>query len=144
MKESRMIGNINQSFRNGFTLLELLIVIGIIAILISILLPATQVLRQKAKAQEAAVTATALANAIRSFRTEYGYWPMSEADNSPVLNINATNQYNLLKTYLLSTATAKNTRQIPFWDIDAPVTNVSTRQLFSITMNVSNDTVMVQ
>ena len=133
-----------QEARKGFTLLELLIVVAIIAILISILLPATQALRQKARNQEAEVTKMALANAIRAFRAEYGYWPGTQSDSSQVLIINATNQYAKIITPCLLSTSVENIRQIPFWDVDAPVTNVSTRQPFSIKIDVVNDTVTVQ
>jgi prepilin-type N-terminal cleavage/methylation domain-containing protein len=127
----------------GFTLLELLIVVAIIAILISILMRATQALSQKARDRDAEVTKMALVNAIKSFRAEYGYWPSSDASpDSSVLSITAANQGSFVASYLLSTG-AKNTRKVPFWDVAGVITNVSTKLPFSISINVLNETVTV-
>jgi prepilin-type N-terminal cleavage/methylation domain-containing protein len=137
-----------QEARKGFTVLELLLVVAIIGVLFALLFPAFQPLRQSARDREAEVTKMALANAIRAFRSEYGYWPTADDlanQNVSILNISGSDQYSkVVQPYLLSTATLKNTRQIPFWDVDAPVTNVSNKQLFSIKIDVLKDTVTVQ
>jgi prepilin-type N-terminal cleavage/methylation domain-containing protein len=130
-------------FRFGFTMLELLIVVAVIGILVSILMPATQGLRQKAKEKERDATKDALAQAVRAFRTEYGYWPLSDL-NETAATLTATNQvqYTVIKDYLLSNG-SKNKNNRIFWEVDQVVTNVVTRKPFSITMDVANDTVTV-
>lgn len=127
--------------RTGFTLLELIVVIGIIAILFAIIFPAVAGLREKARVKEAAVTIKALETAIRSFRAEYGYWPGPTPDVNSVYT-NAT-QVNVTR-YLLSTETAYNPRKIPFWESAGILTNYATKKPFSITIDVDNNKVTVQ
>jgi prepilin-type N-terminal cleavage/methylation domain-containing protein len=141
MRESRSQKVEGCRARHGFTLLELLIVVSIIAILISILMPATQALRQRAKEKQRDATQMALAHAIRAFRAEYGYWPTSDA--FPAAGTLAPSQDTIIKNYLLSNG-SKNKRKCIFWDVDAIVTNVVTKQPFSISINLTNDTVTVQ
>jgi prepilin-type N-terminal cleavage/methylation domain-containing protein/prepilin-type processing-associated H-X9-DG protein len=69
--------------RTGFTLVELLVVIGIIAILIAILLPALR------KAQQAARTATCLSNARQLAVGAIMYWEASRG-YSPYYNGSGT------------------------------------------------------
>ena len=141
---SRVALKHNPRLRLGFTLLELLVVVAIIAVLVSILLPATQGMRQRAKQREAETTKAALANAIRSLRTEYGYWPTADASpNSANLTISAANQYSKLVNPCLLSTGAKNTRNIPFWDVDTVITNVATKQPFGVTIDVVNEIVTV-
>jgi len=127
--------------RSGFTLIELIVVIGIIAILFAILFPAVAGMRERAREKEAAITQKALETAIRAFRTEYGYWPGPTPDaNSEYTNSTQTQ----ITSYLLSTDVAKNPRRIPFWEIPGVITNTSTKQPFSIKINVNDNTVTVQ
>lgn len=128
--------------RHGFTLLELLIVVAIIGILISILMPATQHIRQQSKLKQRDATQAALASAIRAFRTEYGYWPTS--DTLPTDGTLTPSQLTVIEDYLLSKPGNQNKRQVAFWDVDSIVTNVVTKQPFTITIDVVNDTVTVQ
>lgn len=130
-----------RSGRRGFTILELLIVVAIIAVLLSVLLPATQGLRQKAREKQRDADQIALASAIRAFRSEYGYWPTSEV--KPTDGALTPDQLTVIRTYLLSSGSA-NKNGKPFWDVDGVVTNVVTRQPFSISIDVVNDAVTVQ
>ena len=60
----------------GFTLVELLVVIGILALLMAILLPAVNKLMQKADVSRAKTDVQRLANAWQSYYSEYKRWPV--------------------------------------------------------------------
>ena len=60
---------------NGFTLIEIIVVISIIAILISIIVPSVSFARRKAMISIAASDITAIERALDEFKTEFGYYP---------------------------------------------------------------------
>jgi len=64
-----------QEGQHGFTLVELMVTIVIIAVLISLLLPAIAGIRRAAMRNRAASRAMALVNAIEQYRHEYSRWP---------------------------------------------------------------------
>ncbi len=59
----------------GFTLVELLTVIAIIAILMGLLFPAMGIVREQAKKAEAKTACTAIVAAVKAYNTEYGKYP---------------------------------------------------------------------
>jgi len=59
----------------AFTILELLIVMGVLSILLSILLPVFTTARKATLRARAKVQATALAQAVVQYKNVYGYWP---------------------------------------------------------------------
>ena len=61
----------------AFTLVELLVVIGIIAVLAGILLPAINTAMKKADEAKARVEVKALISAWKKYHAEYGCWPAS-------------------------------------------------------------------
>jgi prepilin-type N-terminal cleavage/methylation domain-containing protein len=124
----------------GFSLLELIVVVGVIAILMAILLPVVTGVKDGARQRSAEATRVSLENAIRMYRTEYGYWPGPTPDaNSTYTN---SNQGQLIQ-YLLSTYGPGNPRGIPFWETAGVVTNIYTKQPFTITIDVNSNTVTV-
>lgn len=128
--------------RRGFTMLELIVVVGVVGILIAILFPAVNMARVKAREREATATARALENAIRAFKTEYGYWPCPDPNVGGTFDTVAK-QSDIINSYLVMTA-AKNTRSVPFWEAAGCVTNWAKKQPFSISIDVTNNTVSVQ
>ena len=67
--------------QKGFTLIELMIVVAIIAILAAIALPAYQDYTIRAQVGEGPINAAALKTAVAEFRADRGAWP---ADNAAV------------------------------------------------------------
>jgi len=70
----------NSSGKRGFTLLEILIVISIIAILVGILMPAFTGIMQSAKIKRATTESKALATAIRAYHAVNTSWPMQNSN----------------------------------------------------------------
>ncbi len=62
--------------RSGFTLIEMLVVIAIIAILAGLLFPAINRALETAKRNQAAADVRSIAGAITMFYNEYGYLPV--------------------------------------------------------------------
>ena len=59
----------------GFTLVELLTVIAIIAILMGLLFPAMGIVKEQARKAEAKTACTAIVTAVKAYNTEYGKYP---------------------------------------------------------------------
>ncbi|MBU0677533.1 MAG: type II secretion system GspH family protein [Verrucomicrobia bacterium] len=64
----------------GFTLVELLVVVAIIAILAGMLFPVASTVRKAAKKAQAKTEISAIHGAIRSYLTEYGKLPLKQSD----------------------------------------------------------------
>ncbi|MDR3457811.1 MAG: prepilin-type N-terminal cleavage/methylation domain-containing protein [Verrucomicrobiae bacterium] len=65
-------------YRAGFTLVELLVVISIIAILAAMLLPVLAAVKKKALVMKARTEIADIVNAVNAYDTEYGRFPISE------------------------------------------------------------------
>ena len=69
----------------AFTLIELLVVMAIIAILIGLLFPAFRAVQDQAKRTQAKNDLTQIVNAVNAFYTEYGKYPVTTADDTPII-----------------------------------------------------------
>jgi len=66
--------------RGGFTLLELLIVIGLITLLMALLLPAIIKAKDAGKKQRIAANTKAIVSAIDGYKLRYHEWPAKTSD----------------------------------------------------------------
>jgi len=62
-------------YQNAFTVLELVMVIGVLSVLLAIILPTIKTVRAATLRRQAAAEATALVQAAIRYKTEYGFWP---------------------------------------------------------------------
>jgi prepilin-type N-terminal cleavage/methylation domain-containing protein len=67
----------------GFTLVELLTVIAIIAILMGLLFPAIGIVKEQARKADAKTTCTAIVAACKAYNTEYGKYPVLNTTGTP-------------------------------------------------------------
>ncbi len=72
-----------RSRSHGFTLVELLTVIAIIAILMGLLFPAIGVVKEQARKAEAKTACTGIVAACKAYNTEYGKYPVLNTTGAP-------------------------------------------------------------
>jgi len=87
--------------RGGFTLLELLITIAIIAILMALIIPSIQRVRYRAQVQKTSADLGQLDTAIAQFQSDFGLEPFSElvlTEDTAVTDWNASPALTLSRT----------------------------------------------
>jgi prepilin-type N-terminal cleavage/methylation domain-containing protein len=99
----------------GFTLVELLVVISIIAVLASAGFAAGNAAMQKARKTTCLATATGLETAVNNFYTEYGSMPKDGTSDTPVKTDTDTNFLHVLLG--LPDGLALNPRAIKFLSV---------------------------
>ena len=104
------------AFRSeAFTLLELLIVIGIIATLLSLVFPVFQSLQDRAKKVQAKNDLIQITTAVNAYYAEYGKYPIATNDQPFSSSAIADLFYTLrAKPSGANTSNTQNTRQIVF------------------------------
>jgi type II secretory pathway pseudopilin PulG len=78
----------SKKFLTGFTFVEILIVLGIIAILVALLIPALAVVRNMAKETQQKAQLTTIEMGLTAFKNDYGDYPPSDwtLDGTPSIN----------------------------------------------------------
>jgi prepilin-type N-terminal cleavage/methylation domain-containing protein len=102
--------------RAAFTVIELMIVMGVLSILLSILLPVFHTVRKATLKARAKIEATALAQAVVEYKNVYGYWPgmvnatgMQLQQNTSALGNSSTLNWPLVSRYSNEWFTVKTT-----------------------------------
>ena len=83
---------------SGFTLLEMMLVIGIIAILAGMLFPVIIGVRARVREKQAAAETRTILMAIKAYRQEYGKWPAQIQQAQDVTYV--TNNYLVIQPLL--------------------------------------------
>ena len=73
----------NEMFKKGFTIVELLTVMAVIAILIGLLVPALSMVKEYSKEIEQKAQFHSLEVGLELFKTEFGMYPESNDNNDP-------------------------------------------------------------
>ena len=109
-----------RSFRaSGFTLVELLIVIAIIAILVGLLFPAFKGVQDQAKRTQTKNDLTQIVTAVNAFYTEYGRYPTTATTDATATYGpgGSTTENGGLFSGLRATSILLNTRQNVFMSL---------------------------
>jgi prepilin-type N-terminal cleavage/methylation domain-containing protein len=108
--------NLPQNARRGFSLMELMVVITIIAILSSIIIPAGHAVQSNMKKVQAQKTCTELRTALMSYFTEYKRFPaFPNAAGGGADGTFATDASSPVMSVLLGTNATLNRRSIQFF-----------------------------
>lgn len=97
--------------RPGFTLIEMLTVVAVIAILVAMLFPAIGAVRKKADRAKAQAEANSIASAIKSYYTEYGKWPVAATSQGGADKV-YTNNADIVRVLLANNADDPNLNDV--------------------------------
>ncbi len=108
----------------AFTLIELLVVITIIAILMGLLFPAINIVKEQARKAEAKSAVVQIAAAVKAYNTEYGKYPqgdISVSDSADLVYGESGNSneklFNILRVINLDSFQSNpNPRRIVFFE----------------------------
>ena len=95
--------------RSGITLMELIIVLGMVSVLLAIALPAMRAVHAASLKRRAAAEATELAQGALRYKETYGFWPgevklVSDADTKVKLHEDTPQQNGLKRAALIVSA----------------------------------------
>jgi type II secretory pathway pseudopilin PulG len=109
-----------------FTIIELIIVIGIISVLMALLMPVMTSVRRNAKETKAKAEMHSIITAIKSYEMTYGVLPLptsiNVAGSTGLVDVNSDTEYEDLFTFLTNvvapgSGVSGNTRGIRFLDV---------------------------
>ena len=94
--------------KSAFTLIELLMVIGIVGFLVGILIPTVSAVKRQAKVAASKSQLSQYVNAIQLFKGEYGYYPFADAHVNSDANINSLPDINSLSDNFIQTLSGRD------------------------------------
>jgi prepilin-type N-terminal cleavage/methylation domain-containing protein len=112
--------------RNAFTLIELLVVIAIIAVLIGLLVPAVQKVREAANRMSCSNNLKQLGTALHSYESSFGYFPKGQGPSA-----SAANWRVLILPFIEQESVFKQVNQSDTTDPASPVLSNLTLKTFN-------------
>lgn len=94
--------------KSAFTLIELLMVIGIVGVLAGILIPTVSAVKRQAKVVASKSQLSQYVNAIQLFKGEYGYYPFADAHVNSDVNIDSLPDINSLSDNFIVTLSGRD------------------------------------
>lgn len=110
----RVFASLRGASRTAFTLVEMLVVMGIIGILVALLFPAIKGARTAADRADAGRTVQAIEAAMRAYQNEYGRFPLQTGSSDKQYH---SADYKTLIDTLRGFDTQTNPKEIVFLDV---------------------------